>query len=206
MEVDKNNLVDDICAYVLDKKGNVAHTVRHFDRVGLHVYEVYEHHVTLPSDEDPDEIFSFEHPTWEKLEAELKTRLEGPALYVTYIAFESSEADYEEGVDPDTRQFVRSEKEVGLFKSLDDMIESRDDLPNDREAYIAFEDGRIHADMLVDEYGAEATEGEIESWKEGERVLYHMDINIYADFVSQPRNPKIADIAETLDIERYGEQ
>lgn len=131
----------------------------------------------------------------------------GKKIILTGLSKDIQEDSFEEGQDPDTRQHIFYEKNLGSFDTADELIaflHKNNYLSEDKKNYTAFEDGRITYSQLEDEEGSAVDEKDAiyKEWKKGKAKLWTADYDIYIE-VGEIKTPTIEEIAKMFGIQTY---
>lgn len=122
-------------------------------------------------------------------------------IYVKNLYWDSTEDVFNEG-DVGTGRVVLSEENVGLYDSFKDMVNDlsrKFGITTDLERWIAFEDGRINVQMLIDNKNYEADKRQVALWKRGEMRLWNAYITISIKFVT-PHTPSVSEMSRNFGI------
>ncbi len=120
------------------------------------------------------------------------------------LFWEVTEDDYEKG-EVGKRQFVLSERIGRTFNSFQEMVKyvsSSYGVTNDTDNWVAFEEGRISIIMMVDDNNMEASQRDIEEWKEGRKTLYNADIDLHIRFIKSYQ-PSTKEMSSLFRIREY---
>lgn len=109
--------------------------------------------------------------------------------------------NYEKGEDPSTTQYVDMLIDGLVFNSIDELA-SELCLPDNKENWYAFDDGRLICSVLEDADGMEASERELEDFKENKINLYAAQYDFAVEFI-ETFTPTMKEIAKKLEIESY---
>lgn len=115
------------------------------------------------------------------------------------------EDDYEQGEGKNVNSYTvdwlkdPTVKAEDLVKYLSNNLYLSEN-PND---YIIDDDGIIHTYQLQDGDGSEASESQIERWKEGKEKLYNAHYTIVVSAISKPRWPSAKELSQVTGIQMY---
>jgi hypothetical protein len=119
-------------------------------------------------------------------------------LVVTSIEWMNTEDSYERGEIGQTFT-VLAEENVGRYRTPAEMRQDligRFGLPEDRDAWLAFDDGRIDVQFQVDVDNNPPTARERERWMRGETQLWaaYVTIHFVEAFEATPSRERIAEM------------
>lgn len=121
-----------------------------------------------------------------------------------YVDVYEDDYEYGEGkfVNSYTVDYLKTTKVEAkdLLKYLSHYLYLSDN-PND---YVIDEDGRIHTTQLQDDDGNEASESQIERWKQGKEKLYSAHYTILANAIKN-RKPNVEELAKATGIQTYAD-
>lgn len=126
-------------------------------------------------------------------------------IFIEHAMMEVAEDDYERGeIGP--RQMVWSSDSIGMASDLAGIVAGIQvhgpNVPEDPSAWIAFEDGRLDCNFLVDSENYRAYPADIEAWKRGEKKLYSATVYVLISF-AEVWKPTDEEIAKRLGVETY---
>ena len=101
-------------------------------------------------------------------------------ILVTYMSKDVTEDKYGEGESRDTQTIMDEKVHLAAFpRDVKNLLAERYGLPDRPENWMVF-DGRLICEVLEDADGTEATEGEVNAWKQGRLPLWaaRYDFNV----------------------------
>ena len=113
----------------------------------------------------------------------------------------STRDNWSQGEDPNTTEEIDIEAE-GFYSSLDDLADKLD-LTNDKDAWMAFDDGRIICSVAENHFGEEPSDREMEQFKAEEIDLFACEYNFYVQFIEGMFTPSTVEMAKKFNIEEY---
>lgn len=128
-------------------------------------------------------------------------------IVLTSLSKDVTKDNFKEGQDPDTRQSMMYEKNLGSFDTADEAIaflNKQYGLSDDKENYTAFEDGRISYQQLEDGDGNVVEEKDeiYKKFKKGDVDLYAADYDIFIE-LAEVKVPTVKEISKLFKIKVY---
>jgi hypothetical protein len=130
--------------------------------------------------------------------------MEDKNYFLEAVGKDIEEDDFNDGVDPSTRQqnlYDSINKQFGTINELCEYLSKTYGLSEDIKKYTAFDDGRLTYSRTENDNGDEPSKSEMNRWKTGKLKLWAASFDIYVSYSTITPVP-VADLA-SLGAEQY---